>query len=182
MLEGYIGPKGQAWTDPDAGATALNGGAPAYKLLVTFSASQTPNVSWDSWNPMVRNSKFRLGEQATGADIAQKWIASGDPALKAQLVGNPSYNEEQNYFFTLPGMKYEIPAAYFIPPIAMSEADNAAFGDINGPLATFVEQASVEFITGARDINNNAAWNAYLAELDRLGGPRLTDLIQKYIK
>jgi putative aldouronate transport system substrate-binding protein len=182
MLEGYIGPKGQAWTDPDSGATALNGGTPAYKLLVTFSASQAPNVSWDSWNPMVRNSKFRLGEQATGADIAQKWIASGDPALKSRLVGNASYNEEQNYFFTLPGMKYEIPAGYFIPPIAMSETDNARFGDINGPLATFVEQASVEFITGVRDIGSNAVWAAYLGELDRLGSPELVTIMQKYIK
>jgi putative aldouronate transport system substrate-binding protein len=182
MLDGYIGPKGQAWTDPDPGATALNGGAPAYKLLVTFSATQTLNISWDSMNPMVRNSKFRLGEQATGAEIAQKWIATGDPALKAQLIGNPSYNEEQNYFFTLLGMKYEMPVEYFIPPIAMNEVDNARFGDINGPLTTFVEQAAVEFITGVRDIGNNTAWAAYLSELDRLGSPELAALIQKYIK
>jgi putative aldouronate transport system substrate-binding protein len=180
MLDGYIGPKGQAWTDPDSGSLSLIGGEPAYKLLITFSTSPI-NSSWNSMNPMVRNSKFRLGEQAVGADIAGKWIDSGDPSLKSQLLGNASYNEEQNYFFTVPGMAYEIPAEYFIPPVAMSDADTSRTGDINGPLNTFKDQACVEFITGIRDINNDAAWNAYLGELDRLGSGELVNIIQKYI-
>jgi hypothetical protein len=136
----------------------LISGDPAYKLLITYSTSPI-NSSWNSMNPMVCNSKFRLGEQAVGADIARKWIDSGDPAFKSQLIGNASYNEEQNYFFTVPGMAYEIPAEYFIPPIAMNDDDTSRTGDIN----------------------SDAAWNAYLGELDRLGSEELVNSIQKYL-
>ncbi|MDR0449749.1 MAG: extracellular solute-binding protein [Treponema sp.] len=180
MLDGYIGPKGQAWTDPDPSSLSLISGEPAYKLLITFSAAPI-NSSWGSWNPMVRNSKFRLGEQAVGADIAREWIESGDPSFKSRLIGNASYNEEQNYFFTVPGMAYEMPAEYFIPPVAMSDEDTSRTGDISGPLNTFKDQACVEFITGVRDINSDAAWNTYLGELDRLGSRELVSIIQKYI-
>jgi hypothetical protein len=40
----------------------------------------------------------------------------------------------------------------------------------------------VEFVTGVRDINNNAHWNSYLAELDRMSSPEMVQILQKYVK
>jgi putative aldouronate transport system substrate-binding protein len=36
----------------------------------------------------------------------------------------------------------------------------------------YVRQAIAEFVTGIRDINNNAAWNTYLQELNNMGLPQ----------
>jgi putative aldouronate transport system substrate-binding protein len=181
-LDGYIGPKGRAWADPDPGVLSLMGGKSEYKLLVTFGA-QAVNGSWNQANPMIRNNKFRLGEQATDADLAQQWIKSGEPGLLERMRGNPSYNEEFLYFSSKELFEpYKIPDKYYIPPIMMSDTDNARYTDINTALTTYLDAAMVEFITGVRNINNDAAWNTYLAELDRLGTKDLVALLQKYIK
>jgi putative aldouronate transport system substrate-binding protein len=34
---------------------------------------------------------------------------------------------------------------------------------------TYVEQSVAEFVTGARDINSDSAWNVYLRELWNIG-------------
>jgi putative aldouronate transport system substrate-binding protein len=186
-LDGYIGPKGQCWDYPDAGTTSLSGEKSLYKLLTAYD-TQPVNAGWNQYNPMIRTAAWRLGEQAQGADIARKWISTGDPALLSQivnsqgLVSNPSYNEEQNYFNAVDHFPYEMPPSYFIPPIAMNEADTARLADINASLDTYKEQACVEFITGIRNISSDAAWNTYLAELERLGSKELAALMQKYIK
>jgi hypothetical protein len=71
---------------------------------------------------------------------------------------------------------------YYIPPIMMSDTDNARYTDISTALNTYLDAAMVEFITGVRNINNDAIWNNYLAELDRLGTKDMAALLQKYIK
>lgn len=178
-LHGYIGPKGLAWADPDPGTKSLMGGESAYKLLVTFNA-QPVNGSWNQNNPMVRDSRFRLGEQANQVEEALRWIETGEPALRDIMLKNSSYNEIYNYYYAQDQLQWPIPTEHFIPPIAMDDADNARVADINAVLNPFKEQVIVEFITGARDFNNG--WNTYLAELDRLGSKDLATILQKYIR
>jgi hypothetical protein len=86
------------------------------------------------------------------------------------------------YHISMEASKYALPNSVFIPPLLKSEADNTRLADINVVLGPFKEQAIVEFITGVRDINNNAHWSAYLAELDRLGSGEMVQIMQKYIK
>jgi putative aldouronate transport system substrate-binding protein len=60
---------------------------------------------------------------------------------------------------------------YVLPPLkyTMDEArrNAQAITDVN----EYVRQAVAEFTTSVRDINNDAAWNAYLRELDSMGLP-----------
>jgi putative aldouronate transport system substrate-binding protein len=181
MLDGNHGPKGVNWTDPDPGSISLGNGKPFYKLLIPYG-SQPVNAGWDQNNPMVRNNDFRMGEQAAGADMAQNWLSSGDSALRDALLKNAGYNEMNNYLVARTSQKWEIPSEYFIPPIAMNETDNARMADINAVLNPYKDLAVTEFITGVRDINSNSVWNAYLADLDRMGSKELAGIIQKYIK
>jgi hypothetical protein len=75
-----------------------------------------------------------------------------------------------------------MPDSLFIPPAAFSDDDNARLSDINAMLEEYKTQAFVEFITGARNINNNADWNTYLSDLDRLGAAEMVQIRQKYLK
>jgi hypothetical protein len=45
-----------------------------------------------------------------------------------------------------------------------------------------LDQAMAEFVTGKRDISLDAVWNAYLADLDRMGSREKADIIQTYLK
>jgi putative aldouronate transport system substrate-binding protein len=181
MMDGYIGPKGIGWTDPDPGATSLSAGTPLYKLLVTYG-SQPHNSQWDQANPMLRSSAFRLGEQATGAPEARRWLETGDPSLRDNLLVNNSYAEEMWYFTSLENSKYAMPQTVFIPPMAMSDDDNTRISDIRAVLDPFLDRACVEFITGMRNIESDANWNTYLGELDRMNSKEMVSILQKYIK
>ena len=72
-MDGYIGPKGEAWDDPDSDGVSLRGDEAKYKLLVNYG-TQRVNSSWNQYNPMMRNSDFRLGEQAQDYETALECV------------------------------------------------------------------------------------------------------------
>jgi putative aldouronate transport system substrate-binding protein len=135
---------------------------------------------------MIRNNRFRLGEQATDFESVKRWIDTGDASLQEKLLKNPSYNEAALYYNTQTKLApYKIDDKYFIPPVSllrMNDADNTRVADIKASLDSYKEQAAVEFITGKKNINDNGAWNTYLAELDRLNSAELIRILQRYIK
>jgi putative aldouronate transport system substrate-binding protein len=181
MVSGYIGPKGTAWNSPDPGTSSLSGGTPLYKLLITYG-SQPLNASWDQAEPMIRSSKFRLGEQATNTKEAAEWLETGNPAMRDLLLPDNSYAEQMWYRTSLENSKYAMPAELFIPPIGLQDADNQRYSDINAVVGPYLDKAFTEFVTGIRDISSDAAWNAYLTELDQMNAPELISILQKYIK
>jgi putative aldouronate transport system substrate-binding protein len=181
MLNGYIGPKGQSWTDPDPGAVGIDGSPAKYKMLVALG-SQAFNTSWAQPNPMIRTSEFRLGEQSPGGVEAKRYLETGDPSLTESISKSIAFTEQVYYWASMGNMKYTMPQSLFIPPLALDDADNARVADITATLETYKTQSFVEFIAGKRDINSNSAWNNYLAELDRLGSAELVKILQKYIK
>jgi putative aldouronate transport system substrate-binding protein len=181
LMSGYIGPKNVGWTTPDPDTFSLSGETPLYKLLVTYG-SQPFNSSWDQAEPMIRSSKFRLGEQATNTKETADWLTTGNPAIRDLLLQDNSYAEQMWYRTSLENSKYAMPASIFIPPLVMADEDNQRFSDINAVLSPYLDKAFAEFVTGVRDINNNAAWNTYLSELDQMNSPALVSIMQKYVK
>ena len=114
---------------PDSDGVSLRGDEAKYKLLVNYG-TQRVNSSWNQYNPMMRNSDFRLGEQAQDYETALEWLETGNPDLLEQVYTNPSFNEIANYNTALPLMEYAIPDEYFLPPMALSDEDNTRVADI----------------------------------------------------
>jgi putative aldouronate transport system substrate-binding protein len=185
QLDGYIGPKGVCWDDPDPGTLSLMGEKPLYQFLMQYSA-QPVNAGWNQENPMIRSNLFRLGEQATDFESIKQWIDTGDSSFYEKVIDNASYNEAYLYYNTQTKLvPYKIDDEYFIPPVStlyLNDADNSRMADIKASLESYKEQAAVEFITGKKNINDNGAWNTYLAELDRLNSAELANILQKYIR
>lgn len=176
-MDGYIGPKGECWDDPDPDAKSLRGDEARYKLLTTFGA-QRENAGWNQANPMIRNSDFRLGEQATDFENAKKYLETGDPTLMEAQITNPSYNEICNYVSTTEGsIPYSIPEEMFLPPLVLDEMDSTRVADINAVFKPWRVKTYVEFITGVRDIETE--WDAYLAEMDEMNTPEMVEIMQK---
>jgi putative aldouronate transport system substrate-binding protein len=180
---GLLGPKGVAWDDPEPGALGVTGKPALYRQLVGYGSSPL-NVSWDQDAlPSIRVARlYYHAMQAKGSVEAQKWLATGDLSLRDYLLNLPDYAEEMWYFTAKGHQDYAVPDSYFVPLFALSDSDTTRLSDINASLNPYREQALVEFITGVRDINSDAAWRTYLSELDRFGGKDKTDILQKYIK
>jgi putative aldouronate transport system substrate-binding protein len=182
-MDGYIGPKGVAWDNPDPNGLGLDAKPAVYKLITPLG-SQPHNGSWNQGVlSMMRAARwFYIGNQSTDADKAQQWLATGDPSLQEGLLQNMDFAEEMWYYTALDHQKYAKPESMFIPPQSISDDDAARLSDINATLSPYQDQAFVEFITGVRNINNDADWNAYLADLDRLNSREVLTIRQKYLK
>jgi putative aldouronate transport system substrate-binding protein len=183
FLDQYIGPKSIGWDDPDPGSKSLSGDTPLYKYLITWrSPAMEVNTTWNTYGSFPQTKEIRLGEQAKDFDTVKRWIETGDPSLRSSVLTNGSYAEAHNYLSVLDHIPHWIPQKNFIPPIAMESSDTTRVADINTALDTYINQSLVEFITGAKDINDDSAWNIYLTELDRVGSKELASIYQKYIK
>jgi putative aldouronate transport system substrate-binding protein len=181
LLDAY-GPKGVFWDTPDKGTVGADG-LPAYwKWLVPYG-EQPLNSAWENGSPHVWLPRMRSGIQVDDVATAHRWLETGDKSIKAQVQKNNSYASSIFWeWISAEAKKIDMPGSIFIPPLLMNSTDTSRVGDINAVLDPFQTQAFVEFITGTRDINNNSHWNAYLAELDRLGSPEMVQIMQKYVK
>jgi putative aldouronate transport system substrate-binding protein len=177
------GPKGVLWDWADPGATGVGGGAAIYKGLVAPSNFPTTNIAFDEhFVPSIRRASFFFnGRQASLIPELLDWINTGNPAVRQLLEDNAVEVGEAYWYNTMQKyMSYRLPDEYFIPPINYSEGDNQRMADINATLTSYIMQAAVQFITGARSLDSD--WNAYLAELDRLGSAEKVQIMQKYIQ
>jgi putative aldouronate transport system substrate-binding protein len=182
-MDGYLGPKGQAWAEADPGALSIMGTQASHYTIWAFGNVPVVNASWGQANPMIRNKQFRNGETADGMEIIRQWYETGDPSLQAQVVALPAFaGEGMWYTVTEKNAQYAMPDSLFVPPMALSDEDDARITDINVMLNSYKQQAIAEFITGIRNINSDADWNTYLADLDRLGSAEMVQIRQKYIR
>jgi len=182
QMDGYIGPKGEAWDVGTPGVLSYLGTQAITKMKWVFG-SQPVNASWAQANPMIRNQQFRFGGEANGIEIVKRWFETGDPSIQDQVLASDAYRQEAKGLIESTMLaKYDLPASLFIPPAALNDIDNARVADINAALNPYKSQAFVEFITGIRNINSDNDWNTYLADLNRLGSAELAQIRQKYLK
>jgi putative aldouronate transport system substrate-binding protein len=59
--------------------------------------------------------------------------------------------------------------AHVLPSLKYTRDELVNIAETMTNVNTFVAQSVAEFVTGARDITGDAAWNAYLRELDNMG-------------
>jgi hypothetical protein len=177
-----LAPPGDFWDWPDEGALGTNGLPATYKLL--RSTGEIPvNLIWNdgqAWG-IVYNDNGQYSVQTEDVEDVQKWLNTGDPSLLDQMVASTSYNTAHNYIESSKAVPYKIPDDLFIPPIGYNDEDDTRMADINVGLNTYLSTAWIEFITGVRNIDRDADWNAYLREIDQLGGAEKAAIIQKYL-
>ena len=183
QLDGNLGPKGLAWDYPDAGSISISNGKPTWKQLqIASTGSPLINLQWMNGNWTGWYDAWRYGIQGVDMDNINRWLTTGDPGLLDGLTANGSYNEAHNYIESLKMVPFQIPDSNFIPSHGMSDADGARIADIMVEFNRFIDTSMVEFITGVRNINNDADWNTYNTELTRLGATERATIIQKYMK
>jgi putative aldouronate transport system substrate-binding protein len=83
---------------------------------------------------------------------------------------------EANTMFDDCGVKSGIPAIVWC-----NDADIITeFTDLKTTIDNYVKQSYTQFILGTLDINDDAAWQTYLTELDNMGLERYLDVCEQY--
>ena len=65
-----------------------------------------------------------------------------------------------------------------MPPYLYTEDDAKAMSTVNSVLNSYMNESRVKFITGVLDIEDDATWENYLSELEKIGLQQVIDIMQ----
>ena len=155
MLHNLYGREGIEWVWAEPGELGINGLQGIWKALV--GRGEINSSSW--WNqagPNIQSAAFRLGQ-----------VSGGPESLEVVLFNETKIKMEP----------YQADIDMVIPPLTFDEDVTAEHIDLEGTLATYVNEMIARFIVGDVDIEDG--WDDYLAELERIGLPRYIELMQE---
>lgn len=156
------GKEGEQWLRPAEGDLALDPNFPAlYNQLPTDPNAPPTNAAWGAMGQYFSDKEWRGGQVQPTAIYEPSGFERR--LFEATLLYEGKHPEDQLFpYWNLwmdPSTAYEL-------------------AQLQTNLQNYVTQANAEFITGQRDINDDAAWAAYLADIDSLGLERYLELYQ----
>lgn len=156
-IRGQIGIQGKEWDYADKGTKGMDGVTPAkYKFLKYETPAQVVDAWWWTFRGMEPDWKVLV---QTDGDIM-------DPA-----------NFESRLYVDTLKLKPFAPDVDTMPALIYSGDDNTTFTQLKTAVNDYAKIAILEFITGKRNVDKD--WDAYLADLDKLGYQKMITLIQK---
>ena len=148
----FHGPEGTGWDHAEEGAKNVFGGPATYVIN---------QLSSDESDALVTANGFAPGPQA---DLAE-FRAASLPYVEGDALYQPENYEQRIALDTMDLLNYipdwNLQYSVFIDPENANE-----YADIQTNLNSYIRSATVQFIMGDRDPNNDADWETYLSELD----------------
>jgi putative aldouronate transport system substrate-binding protein len=143
---------GEPGTDyiPNPGKTAVDGGEALFEAVLVYGSEQQSH--WQNRNPYYNF-------------FDNKGAASENPYELQDFLWNSM-------------MEYKpfVPAAEnCIPDLSYTPEEASELNSINTSLEQYIDETRIQFITSG---NIDEAWDGYLAELDTIGAPRVTEIKQ----
>ena len=158
---GAMGPEGEAWVPAVEGDVALDPELdPSFKPL---TYDETSNASWRSMGQYWDSLEYR------NSQVVPEDVYSPDGYERRLL------NATKEYEPFAPDESILFPAEKLWP----NPDTSAELAELQTNIATYITQAQAEFVTGQRDINDDAAWQAYIDDLNGLGVERYLQLQQE---
>lgn len=158
---GAMGPEGEAWVPAVDGDVALDPELePTFKPL---TYDETSNAAWRSMGQSWDSLEFR------NSQVVPEDVYSPDGYERRLL------NASKEYEPFAPDESIVFPSEKLWP----NPDTSAELAELQTNIATYVTQAQAEFVTGQRDINDDATWQAYIDDLNGLGAERYLELQQE---
>lgn len=155
----YLGPKDVNWRDAKEGEIGINGKPALYVQLVPWQEVDPQNDHIVQMGIDKRDSDYRLG-MAYDQSID---LYSSDALEKLLYEVSVEYSQ-----FEKPEMK--------LPPLKFTKAQNDEMMVMKTELTNGIREGLVDFMTGARDIDND--YDAFLDDLENKGLSKLTEYYQ----
>ncbi len=160
------GPEGITWNWTNEG-TSLAGGTPEFEVMPFPEDFVWADYGYDT-------------EYANSYWPADVMLRCDTAAFRAaQRVSEPEFDSE--YILQQAAQKYEVysPEESTVMPNLLFEGQDAqVISELTLTIGGYVNQAEVQFITGALDLD--ADWEYYLKKLDEMGVQQYLDIYQKY--
>ena len=146
------GPEGTGWDYAEEGTKDVFGGEARY-VVHTLDSDET--------DELVTPNTFMPGPQADLTAFRSSML----PYVEGEAIYEPGNYEQRITLDTIDLLNYlpewNLQYSVFIDP---EDADE--YMDIQTNLNSYIRSATVQFIMGDRDPNDDAAWETYLSELD----------------
>ena len=159
----YGAEEGVDWVLDPEGKVGLNGEPALYEVLNVYSA-ETQNHDWQDCGIRVATESYRLG-QAVDADV-DPYSAEG----LERLLYDASAELYEPYAFNTNLIN--------LNELKVTSEENNAVSTAAVEVEKFFSEQQVAFITGAQDINDDAAWQTYVKGADNAGLQTLLDTYQ----
>lgn len=154
IMAAYGGIKDDNWGWAKDGDEAINGKQATW-YSVEFPAP--PGTSWDQNSTMYRSNDFRLGQ----------WVDPKQPTFERDL-----------YEASLIYEKNKQPKELQLPPLVFDESAAAQKADLAAAIELHIKEGLAKFSLGELDINDDAAWDAYVTKFDEMGLPNQLQIYQ----
>lgn len=157
---GAMGPEGEAWVPAVEGDVALDPELePSFKPL---TYDETSNAAWRSMGQYWDSLEYR------NSQVVPEDVYSPDGYERRLL------NATREYEPFAPDESVVFPSEKLWPDPDTS----AEVAELQTNIATYITQAQAEFVTGQRDVNDDAIWQSYIDDLNGLGLERYLELQQ----
>lgn len=157
---GAMGPEGEAWVPAVEGDVALDPELDSSFKPLTYD--ETSNASWRSMGQYWDSLEYR------NSQVVPEDVYSPDGYERRLL------NATKEYEPFAPGESLVFPSEKLWPDPDTS----AELAELQTNIATYITQAQAEFVTGQRDVNDDAIWQSYIDDLNGLGLDRYLELQQ----
>lgn len=157
LLEQRNGFEGTAWTWAEKGQVGLDGEAAVWQEKILWNDKDPQNVTWIQ--VLCGSFSYRLKN-----GLAQSPVTKDDPSYYSA-----ANNEKTLYDETAELYKPYSHTEYQVPTLKYTAEENEKYNTIRVELANYIRQSAVKFMVGTLDVNNDAVWNEYVANLEKLG-------------
>ena len=154
-IRNKYGVEGTHWKKPVEGTLANNGLPAQIEIIENLYTGDPQNIR--------SGNNFGYGER-----FMNYVVRSEDPFEQERLY----MEESQKYFPYVPEEKNYMKNYFYTPE------DAQAMSEVNGTLISYVDEARVKFILGTLDVNDDAVWNSYLSDIEKIGYKTVTDIMQ----
>ncbi|MFG3340937.1 ABC transporter substrate-binding protein [Glycomyces sp. NPDC048151] len=159
-LLGEFGEEGVNWARPEAGDVPLDETMPPLFKTLTAPEGQGVNTAWGAMTQYFSDAEFR-GGQIVPTDV------------------NTREGYERRLFeATLPYSEADTSKAFPYWEVSVTGDQAQELSTVQTNLETFLSQANAEFITGIRDIRDDAAWQSFQDEINGFGAEQYTAIYQ----
>lgn len=169
-MEGYLSmqygaDEGKDWELAAEGELGLGGDPALYKILNPYS-SEPQNHDWQDVGLNYATAMIRMGE-STAQDIDIASAAGLEKLLYIETRDKMEpYGQGDNAPYTV------------TPPLKLTAEEATELQVISKEIADYVESNRTAFIRGDQDVNDDAAWQAYVDGFEALQLPRFLEVYQ----
>lgn len=161
--DGEYGPDGWHRQEDGSSTLGLNGKPALFEITGQWNTVDPQNKTWQNSSLIWGLSDWRLGVSA--ADDLDIFTPEGQEKML--------YLATENHY-----APYHDDTFQSLPQVVLLTEESQKIQTISVEVETYAKQAKVDFITGAKDPNNDSDWEEYVRYMENIGLNTLVDVYQ----